>query len=46
MLGDTRTAVTSRDSATNTLSNLAILTGVNGSTSAGATTSLAGLQIA
>jgi hypothetical protein len=46
MLGDTRTAVTSRSSATNTLSNLAILTGVNGSTSAGATTSLAGLQIA
>jgi hypothetical protein len=46
MLGDTRTAVTSRGSATNTLSNLAILTGVNGSTSAGATTSLAGLQIA
>jgi transketolase len=45
MLGDTRTSTT-RNAATNTLSNLAILTGLTGDTSGGVTTSLAGLQIA
>ena len=47
-LGDTREGSGTRTAAANTLSNLAILTGINGAASAGvgATSSLAGLQIA
>ena len=47
-LGDAREGSGTRTAAANTLSNLAILTGINGAASAGvgATSSLAGLQIA
>lgn len=44
-LGDTRTMGTRR-AASNTLSNLAVLTGLSGSTSGGVSSTLAGLQIA
>lgn len=45
-IGDTRMGSETRSAAANTLSNLAILTGVGGSASGGVTSTLAGLQIA